>query len=163
MTNRELQTQVLQTATPLSVESWKTGFKDAQDRREAYLEWLLVPEAERKPPTKAQLAEELGVSTQTLRNYAKDPWVQRELIQRGRALARVERAQDVLTSLYAQAKDPANPRSVQAAKVFLEWISKTVDDPTVGDLADLSDEELEDALLSLRTARHSETSPPASG
>jgi len=138
---------------PIVVESWQTGYADAQERRERYLEWLLTPEAERTPSTKARLAESLGVSTQTLRNYAKDPWLQRELIQRGRALARVERAQDVLESLFAQAKDPQNPRSVQAAKVFLDWISKTVDDPDLEDLAELSDEQLEQALIVLRSSR----------
>lgn len=150
---RDALTQMSSTNQPLVPESWKTGYKDTQDRKEAYLEWLLTPEAEREPRTKRGLAESLGVSTQTLRNYAKDPWLQRELIQRGRALARVERATDVLESLYRQAKDPENPRSVQASKVFLDWIARTVDDPQLEDLAELSDEEIEDALESIRASR----------
>lgn len=128
-------------------KSWKTGDSQAQARREVYLEWLLTPEAERVPATKTELAKQLGVSLETLRNYGKDAWFQREYTLRGRTLLRVERAQTILDALYDQARDPANPRSVTAAKVLLDWMSKTLDAPiTEGDLAELSDDELETAL-----------------
>ena len=137
-----------------TTESWKTGYSEPQKRRETYLEWLLTPEAERVPRTKVAVAESLGVSTETLRNYQRDPWFQREYALRGRALLRVERAGTILDSLYDQAKDPENPRSVQAAKVLLDWMSKTLDAPvTEGDIAELSDEQLENALLIVRDSR----------
>jgi hypothetical protein len=140
--------------TAATTLSWKTGYPDAQERREAYLEWLLTPEAERSPKTKVEFAKQLGVSTETLRNYTKSPWFQREFVVRGRTLLRVERAGSILESLYTQARDPDHPRSVQAAKILLDWMSKTVDAPIVeGDIAELSDEELEEALLSVRHDR----------
>jgi hypothetical protein len=128
-----------QRESTFSLPSWKTGYPDAEKRKETYLEWLLTPEAERSPTTKRKLAEALGVSTQTLRNYAQDPLFQKALIQRGRTLYRVERALPVLDSLYRQAIDSDNPRSVAAAKVILEYISKVVDPDHESDIHTMSD------------------------
>jgi len=126
----------------LPLPSWKSGFPEAEKRRETYLEWLLTPEAERSPSTKRKLAEVLGVSTQTLRNYAQDPLFQKALIQRGRTLYRVERAHDILNTLYEQAIDPDNPRSVAAAKAILEYISKAADPDHESDIHQMTDEAL---------------------
>ena len=156
MTTQDTLVQESQSIATSPPESWKTGYSAAQKRREEYLEWLLTPEAERVPSTKVKLAEQLGISTETLRNYQSDPWFQREYALRGRSLLRVERAGTILDSLYTQAKDPDNPRSVQAAKVLLDWMSKSLDATvTEGDIVDLSDEELENALLTVRKSRES--------
>jgi DNA-binding transcriptional MerR regulator len=116
-----------------------------------YVDWLLTPEADRTPPTKKELAESLGVSTQTLRNYLDDPWLQRTLVQRGRTLNKVERAQDVLEALFQQASDPTHPRSVQAAKVWLEWVNQRHEENLSQDISDLSDEELLTLLTDMAT------------
>lgn len=118
---------------------------------EQYLEWLLTPEEERKPRTKGGLADSLGVTPQTLRSYAKDPWLQRELVQRGRALNRVERAQSVLESLYVQATDKDNPRSVAAAKVWLDWVNKQLEPSLETDMTDMSEDELMEMLHTMIT------------
>lgn len=122
--------------------SWKTGSPEKQANMECYMEWLLTPEEERKPRTKSGLADSMGVTPQTLRNYAKDPWLQRELVQRGRALNRVERAQSVLESLYLQSIDKDNPRSVAAAKVWLDWVNKQLEPSLETDVSAMSDDEL---------------------
>ena len=122
--------------------SWKTGSPEKRANMEVYLEWLLTPDEERKPRTKGGLADSLGVTLQTLRNYAKEPWLQRELVQRGRALNRVERAQSVLDSLFVQATDKDNPRSVAAAKVWLDWVNKQLEPGSDTDVSEMSDDEL---------------------
>lgn len=132
-------------------ESWKTGSEAKRQRQAAYIEWLLTPEAERTIRTKQELADEMGVSTQTLRNYAADPFVQSELARRSRSLARVERVQPVLDSLYEQATDPGNPRSVSAAKTLLDWIDKALDHQEATDVGSMSDEELYELLKAVET------------
>lgn len=111
-------------------------------RQNAYVEWIVTPKAERDPSTKQELAEELGVTTVTLRNYARDPRVQREIQKRQKGLIRVERANDVLDSLYRQAVDVDNPRSVTAAKTLLEWMDRTLDVVEELELETMSNEEL---------------------
>jgi hypothetical protein len=63
-----------------------------------------------------------------LRRYSKDPWFQREKIQRERTENRVERVGDVLQRLYEQAVSQSQP-NVTAAKAWLDWVSRTVDKP----------------------------------
>lgn len=124
-------------------ESMLTGSSLAQARKEAYIEWLLTPVSEREPRTKKEFAELLEVTTRTLQTYSRDPFVQREVISRGRALARVERAADVLDALYSRATDPeGGAPAVSAARVWLDWVDKRVDGDRDKDLSDLSDEEL---------------------
>ncbi len=129
-------------------ESFKTGSSDTEERKEAYIEWLLTPKEERKPNTKAAFADVIGVSTQTLRNYARDPKVQSELVRRGRAINKVERAQDVLGSLYNMATGGAEgltttpAAAVSAAKVWLDWTDQQVSEGNDIPLEELSKEDL---------------------
>lgn len=125
------------------VESWKTGSQEKRDRMAVYVEWLLTPASEREPKTKQALADEMGITVQTLHNYTKDAFVQRELGDKARAVARVDKLPKVIESLYDQASDPENPRSVQASKVLIDWMSKTEaarEAPL--DLQNLSEEDL---------------------
>ena len=112
-----------------------------QFNMEAYVEWLLTPRGEREPATKTAFAEYLGVTPQTLRNYAKDPFVQAEVGKRGRALHKVENVQAVVENLFtiATGKVDASPQAqVSAAKAFLEWTDQVVEQVTDVDLSDLS-------------------------
>lgn len=115
-----------------------------QANMEEYVEWLLVPSEARVPSTKRAFADEMGVTTQTLRNYARDPWVQSEMSKRARAINKVERAPDVVDALYDIATDPEQTPSarVSAAKGFLDWTDKTVAELTKGDLLDMSFDDL---------------------
>lgn len=114
-------------------------------RMAEYLEWLLTPTAERDPQTKTELAERLQVTPATLRNYDRDPWLQRELVARGRALNRVERAGDVLEALYKRALGDGAPAN-QAAKIWLDWVDKRTEGGPSYDLSEMTDQELK-ALL----------------
>jgi hypothetical protein len=124
-------------------ESFKTGSQDKRDRMSRYVEWMLTPPESREPKTKTALAEELGVTPQTLHNYGKDAFVQRELGERSRAVARVDKLPAVIEALYAVASDPDNSRSVPAAKTLLEWMNKTeaVREAPL-DVQDLSEQDL---------------------
>jgi len=119
---------------------------ERNERLVAYLEWLLTPRGERSPSSKAKYAESVGVTTQTLRNYGRDPWLQSEYAKRSRALNKVERAGDVIERLYRLATDESGDVSAQAqvsaAKAFLEHTDKTVESMTTADLSDLSFDEL---------------------
>lgn len=114
-----------------------------------YLDWLLTPEAERQPKLKQEFAAEIGVSAATLRNYDRDPWLQANLGKRARATARVDQLPRVLDALLAQAKDPENSRSVQAAKVWLDYVSNTEDLTVQENLSEVPQEKL---LAALREA-----------
>ncbi len=127
-------------------ESFKTGSSETAQRKEDYIEWLLTPKEERIPSTKKEFADVVGVSVQTLRNYARDPKVQATLIQRGRAINKVERAQDVLDSLYRMATGDAPggtpAAAVSAAKVWLDWTEQQIGEGATEELDNLSREEL---------------------
>lgn len=118
-----------------------------RERMAVYLDWLLTPEGERTPSTKTALAELLGVSMSTLRNYTNDPWLQRQLVERTRAVARVERLPEILQALYVQATDPDNPRSVAAARTYLEFLRQT---ETVRETVDLSEMDQDDLIVYLQ-------------
>lgn len=124
-------------------ESWKTGSSLKRERQEEYVEWLLTPRAERDPSTKQELAEQLGVTPATLRKYDKEPYVQREVVRRGRGLAKVHRAAEVLDSLYRRAIDPeSGSAGNSAAKIWLDWVDRATSQSDDISLEDMSDEEL---------------------
>lgn len=128
----------------------RAGAPSEQRRRnmDAYIEWLLTPKADRVPSTKREFAEELGVTTQSLRNYSRDPHVQHEMQKRGRAINKVERAGDVVDTLYDIATDVEQTPSarVSAAKAFLDWTDKTVADLSPQDLQNMSFDELHELI-----------------
>ena len=131
-------------------ESWKTGSAAKDERMDAYLEWELTPPDERDPETKTELAEVLDCTIQTLRNYRVDPSFQRRYASRASSVNRIVSLPDVMAALLHQAKDTSNPRSVQAAKVWLDATERFMDankpdfDPKTA-----SDEELSDVVVSL--------------
>jgi len=124
-------------------ESWKTGSSVKQANMEAYLDWLLVPEAEREPPSKAKFARQLGVTQQTLRNYERERWLQSELDRRARGLFKAAKLQDVVETMYEIATDSSAKNAVSAARLLLEWSSrKTADESDGVHLDEMSLEEL---------------------
>lgn len=126
--------------------SWKTGSLSTRERQEVYVEWLVTPKAERVPKTKKQLAEDLGVTPQTLRNYDRDPRVQREVTKRGRAIAKVAKALDVVEALYQRALHAESEAAANtAAKVFLDWTEKHVSEGGTP-VEEMTDEELTQKL-----------------
>ncbi len=118
-------------------ESWKTGSQGKYDRMEAYLEWLMTPEAERAPKTKKAFAAKLDVTVQTLANYEKDLWFQRELNKRSRGLFKATKMLDVISSMVTIATNPENRNAVSAARLLLDWQDKIVEHEKI-DLAGIS-------------------------
>lgn len=129
--------------------SWKTGSPEKRARMERFIEWCLTPQGQREPSSKAKLARELGVSEQTLRNYQRDPQFLKKVSDEARALARVDRLPDILDSLYVQARDPENPRSVTAARTLMEFMEKATEQEASVDVQSLSDEDLVQVALKL--------------
>ena len=139
-------------------ESFKTGSRSKKDRLEAFVDWLLTPENQRVPRTKKAWAEQWGVGSQTVRNDLREPFVQRELASRARALARVDRLPAILDNLTQLAtanlsggdSEAATPAAAQvaAARVLLDWMSKTESLREADlDIQDLSDEQLVAAAI----------------
>lgn len=152
-------------------ESFKTGSSAADERREAFVDWLLTPEDKREPKTKREFAENWGVSRQTLHNDMRDPTLQRQLADRARAVARMDRLPAIMDSLYRIATGenadgtrktnrfgedvtPSPAASVSAANTLLGWIDETkeVREGEV-DFTELSDEQLTEAVLRLLKKR----------
>lgn len=105
-------------------ESYKTGSSLKQQRMEAYLEWSLTPEGARTPSTKTKFAESIDVTLQTLANYDKDKWFQREFTKRGRGLFSVQRASKVVDTLFTIATDKEHKNAVTAARLLLDWAAR---------------------------------------
>lgn len=123
-------------------ESWKTGSAAKKERMADYLEWLITPPEVREPKTKTEFADKMGVSLNTLRNYSMEPSFQKELHKRQNELGRVEQRPDVMASLFRQATDINNPRSVTAAKVWLDHIERNLEAVTAEDVSEMQDEDL---------------------
>lgn len=132
-------------------ESLKTGSERKRKRVEIYVAWLLTPAQEREPKTKAELAELLNVTTQTLRNYEKEPSFQRQMSEEARNAFRVAGLPEVIQHLSSIATgnqgkygEKASPSAaVSAGKTLLDWLEKTRDirEDNV-DLGDLTEGEL---------------------
>jgi hypothetical protein len=158
--------------TPLYAEgeSFKTGSSAADERRDAYVDWLLTPEDHRDPPTKREFAERWGVSRQTLYRDAQEASVQKALAERARGVARVDRLPDVLNALYriaigenADGKTkrnrfseevfPSPAASVSAANALLGWMEQTKELRESVDFSEMSDEEITEAVMVLLKKR----------
>ena len=129
--------------------SWKTGSPEKKARMEEFIEWCLTPDALRVYPSKQKLADSMGVHVNTLRNYQKEPKFQQEVAARARALARVDRLPEILESLYDQAVDRTNSRSVSAARLLLDFTQVAEEETSKVDPKDLSQEQLVEVALEI--------------
>ena len=131
-------------------ESWKTGSDETRENKAVYLEWLLTPPAVREPRTKAALADRLGRTTQTLRNYEKDPQFQAELAQRRRNVVKVDDVGNIIATLVARATDAeAGAAGNAAAKIVLDWAEKQTSEMNAEALRALSDDEVKAMLVAM--------------
>jgi hypothetical protein len=126
-------------------ESWKTGSSDKLDRMKAFLDWTLADPAEREPATKTEFAASVGVSLQTLHNYEKEPWFQRQVDRQSRGLFKATRMPDVISTLFRIATDEGHKNAVAAARTLLEWQSRIVESEDT-DFSGLTTEQLEEML-----------------
>jgi hypothetical protein len=110
------------------------------------LDWLTTVPRERNPKTKQGLADEIGVSTRSLRDWQSKPEFVKVWEQRVRDVAgSPERTQLVLEALFETATDRQDRGHVSAAKLYLEAV-EAISPPKVNvsvtDTRQLSDEEL---------------------
>lgn len=90
-----------------------------------FIEWLTTPPPMREPATEEEFAAVIDVHPKTLYNWKVDP--EFKMVWHGetdKVIGGDDRRQQVMDALYAQASDPYHPRSVQAAKLWGEWIEK---------------------------------------
>lgn len=130
-------------------ENYKTGSSQTRESQEVYVQWLVTPASEREPQTKSALAEQLGVTLRTLNYWEKTPFVVKRVSQETRNHAKVVNASTVLDALYTTATDTDSPRQVSAAKVYLDYIDKGVEEITAEELKDMPAEELAQMLADL--------------
>lgn len=114
---------------------------DNPEKSERLIDWLLTPRELRQPNTLRALATELGVSEDTLRNWRKSPSFARSMQERARQLVKTESLPDIIDSLQTQATDPSNPRSVQAAKLLIDFMQSNTPGGKL-DLSELSDDDV---------------------
>ncbi len=105
--------------------------------REEFIDWLSVPPSRRNPKTRVAMAQRLEVTEQTLRNWAKDPRIMSAVRAKISHEVTVNDLSDIVDTLKEQAFDPANPRSVQAAKLLFELIDRQVDEVSSVPLAEM--------------------------
>ena len=94
------------------------------ERMELYAEWLALPADLREPSSKKDIAKRLGVSYDTVKDYEQDPRFQAIYRDKVDSELRVANLGEIINSLVTQATDPQNTRSVQAARLLLEWMDK---------------------------------------
>lgn len=129
--------------------SWKTGSPEKRRRVARFIEWCVTPEALRDPASKQGLADELGVHINTLRNYQRDPGFAKAVTDLTRARARFDRLPAVLDSLYEQARNPDNPRSVSASRLLIDFAMQEDKEEGGLDASKMGQEELVKMALEL--------------
>lgn len=88
-------------------------------RHRALLDWTLTAPAERVHKTKKALADSLGVSDRTLRDWEEHPEFKAAHEAEFRATAGSrERTKALLDQLYSDSLDPNSDKRVQAAKLY---------------------------------------------
>ena len=98
------------------------GFRTIDDSiKDAYLNWLMAPPAERDPPTKEEIATQLGVARSTLYSWEDTPQFQEQL----RLLKTrwgVKFHGEILGRLMDVVTNGTDTSAIQAAKVLLPHI-----------------------------------------
>lgn len=139
--------------------SWKTGDPEKAARMEAYAEWVMTPAPLREPASKQKYADSVGLHVNTLRNYDRDPAFQEMVKDRSRVLLKAERLPAILDSLFEQATDRENSRSVSAAKLLLDFAGlQDDDDRPEKDAKDMSQGEIMKQVTALLEEWKSATS-----
>ena len=120
-------------------------------RHQRALEWVTTAPAQREPKTQLALADEIGVSARTIRDWMerddfKAAWKSRV----DSLVGSPERTQRLLDSLYDEALDPQARNRVAAAKLYFE-VTKAISPPEVNvnvaaSARDLSDERLRELI-----------------
>jgi hypothetical protein len=118
------------------------------EREEHYLNWLLVPPADRWPASQQKYCDEYGVDPTTVRRWQKKPAFVKEWERRVEELqGSPERTQRLYDALY----EKAIGGDVRAAKLYLEATHRLtpavpVSSQAAKNMAELSDDELDQLI-----------------
>ncbi len=120
------------------------------ERQEKYLNWLLVPQGYRTPPTQEAYAKVEGVDPVTLRRWQKKPHFKAEWEKRVQELqGSPERTQKLLDEIYNRALQGDN----KAAQLYLQATNRlapqTVNINHTQSLSEISDKDLEELIASV--------------
>lgn len=120
------------------------------ERQEKYLNWLLVPQGYRNPPTQEAYAKTEGVDPVTLRRWQKKPHFKNEWEKRVQELqGSPERTQKLLDEIYERALQGDN----KAAQLYLQATNRlaptTVNVNHSQSLSEISDKDLEELISSV--------------
>lgn len=128
----------METNDPVSVLS---------DKQLAYLDWLVTPPPDRRPPYTKEMAAQLEVHPKTLQAWKRREDFRKAWEERVRQVTGTpERAQGILDKLFETAMDPTHRDHVRAADLYFKLTGrvKPPEPPKVeGGLEKLSDSELE--------------------
>jgi hypothetical protein len=128
--------------------------------QEAYLEWLLTPEDARKPATKKAWAEEHEVHINTLGTWEKKKqFIERWALGVKGMAQSPERTQSLLDALYLKGISG----DVKSAELYLKATgyiqqSQTLNIKTETSVKDLSDAELQAAILEITEKQNKKVS-----
>ena len=118
-----------------------------------FIEWLLVPKAERQPRTQNELAEKLGVTPSDLSAWKRDvEFLQAWDAMYLKTIGSPETKMKIMQTLMQTATDEDDPKHVQAAKTYFEIegsLRPSASPVTVNvgkPASELSDEELQRML-----------------
>ena len=98
------------------------GYRTIDDStKEAYLDWLMAPPAERDPSTKLEMAEVLGVAVSTLYLWENSPLFQEQL-RLLKSRWGIKFHGEILGRLMDVVANGSDTAAIQAAKVLLPHI-----------------------------------------
>lgn len=126
-----------------------TELQQNVEGREAFLEWLATPKADRDPPSENKFALAHGLDRSILWRWKNDWRFAAKVTERlGRSLD-IGEVPDVLASLLVSAKDPDSPRQVTAAREILSYVKWNLErsEEINLDVQALTDKELQDLLV----------------
>ncbi|WP_395160872.1 hypothetical protein [Ilumatobacter sp.] len=117
-------------------------------RKQAVLTWLCTPLKERDPSTQTALAEQLGITRQTIGAWKEnkefmDAWEKRYL----QTIGDPSRKSEIMDTLFATATDKDDPKHVAAARQYFDIEGSVkpakVQVEVMGSATQLTDEQLE--------------------
>jgi len=91
-------------------------------RQRRFIEWLATTKYDRIPSTEKELAQDMGITDRTLRNWKKKPGLQEAVLQRTRELLG-----DRLPEIYGALGREAEKGSFQHIKLAMEMLGEYVE------------------------------------
>ena len=126
-----------------------TELQQNVEGREAFLQWLTTPKADREWPSEAAFARHHALDRSLLWRWKNDWRFAAKVTERLGANLDIGEIPDVLASLLVSAKDPDSPRQVTAAREILSYVKWNLErsEEVNLDVQALSDEELQSLLV----------------